>query len=889
MAINVALDALEGAVNAREVKIALSQLPSPTGLSEAFFARLLATYAVNPAQTLRLARWWRQILMRGDVPALAYRAKGAADRLNGKWLPSAEAFLKAGQLAENPIDQLSYPAGAIEGFSRAGKIDIATELGERLSRGLLKLNEPELAGRIELNLGNAFLWAERNREARIWFARAIAHLGSNRPMESASAYLGSATSNLYGGDPRAAESIAKVGQELARENGFNYLAALCELTLAHVLIIRGQPEDALGLLLGIKETLQDSPTEFARLENSLGDAYFSLNLYSESVDAYRSAIDHPSNLSAVEIADARLGLGRSRLALGFPDGRLHLKRAEKMYRRLNNQVFESASVWSLSDHDMLLNPKMALILADKALALARLAHSPFYECLALLSKAEASVSLGQPVSPILKRAKRLVKMYGIGYGQWKIYWIEALASSRPLPFYRKMMRAIYTSRLSQKSVVARTSFLRDKESAIRDFIGHLLLLGGKRNIEEIVAVISETRSVTLVDEILSSEVNPLSAKARQELADLRSALNAELIFNPEGTSARLGPFHSGLPHAQRMWTEISAGTHLLDAVIHTTPKSPAIVLYEGKQTCIAFANRPNLAAKSFKTRHVDLCIKSSELSDRLTWLTYALLEPLMDPLASPNEAIKELISLGRRVLSPWCDEWPENCDISPDGRFWNVPWDACSWAMGNNKTFAMCLHPSFAGPNPITRPFNRVAVWVNRDRSLVNADLETDVVLETFPNALICRGRREIVDSFGQNWDLIHVIGHAHHNAENPMFSHLATAEGAVYATEIATSGMRVQTVCLSACDTGALSLTIPLEPNGLIRSFLACGAQSAVASLWPLDDEAAFRFYRCFYTIMRDGDIVKSVAESRQSVLSWQPHPYYWGPFALFKGYQNS
>ncbi len=889
MAFNAELDALERAETKTDARLALSGITDNSGLSEAYFARLLESYAVNPAQTLQLARWWQQVLVKGDVPSLAYRAKGASDRLSGKWAQSAQAFIKAGAVAANPVDQFSYPAGAIEALARSGKVSAAEALGVQLSEGLLALGQRELAGRIELNLGNAMLWADRNEDARNWFNRAIAHLGDQRPLETASAHLGGATSNLYGGNPNQAKPLAILGRQIATDNGLDYLASLCDLTLAHVQIIQGVPEEALNLLVGIRDEFEGSPTDQAQVETSLGDAYYCLNLFSESIDAYRMALTHHAILPATDRADIHLGLGRALLAMGDQDGLQHLAKAVRQYRQVNNRVFESAALWSQAEQMLTKSPRRALALATRASLLAAKAVSPFYECLALLTCAQSSVELRLPINVILKRAKRLGKTYNLGYCVWKIHWLEAKVATNPGGHYRKMMKAIYAARLAQKSVIGRTSFLRDKELAVRDYINYLLARGSALDIKEALSVISQTRAVTLIDEILASGNTPLNASAIARLNELRTTIQTETVFLSDQTSARFGPYRTTVSSLQRGWAEANVGASLLDAWVPPYSGHPAVVCYEGARNFGFFATGDSLDPTLAKASYLNLAVTPDAISQQLAWLRYSLLEPLMNPSASPTDAVKDLVTLGHLVLSPWINKWSGMTDICPDGRLWRVPWDACAWALGINTTFATCMHPGFAGPMQNALSLQRVAIWLNSEASLSNAERESKVVLKAFPHAAVCQGRDAIIASLDHPWDLIHVIGHAHLNMENPMFSYLDAEGGAVYATEIASSRLRVGTVCLSACDTGALSLAVPLEPNGLIRSFLAKGANSAVASLWPLDDEAAFRFYECFYTIMKGSGITNALTEARACVRGWQPHPYYWGPFSLFKGYQHS
>ena len=119
------------------------------------------------------------------------------------------------------------------------------------------------------------------------------------------------------------------------------------------------------------------------------------------------------------------------------------------------------------------------------------------------------------------------------------------------------------------------------------------------------------------------------------------------------------------------------------------------------------------------------------------------------------------------------------------------------------------------------------------------------------------------------------------------MFSSLEFADGPLYATEIARSGARCRFAFLSACETGRFSTSLRLEPDGLVRAFLACSARGIVASLWPLDDEAASIISPAFYASTERGATVpRAMAEAREVCRESLAHPYFWSSFAIFGGY---
>ena len=108
-------------------------------------------------------------------------------------------------------------------------------------------------------------------------------------------------------------------------------------------------------------------------------------------------------------------------------------------------------------------------------------------------------------------------------------------------------------------------------------------------------------------------------------------------------------------------------------------------------------------------------------------------------------------------------------------------------------------------------------------------------------------------------------------------------------ATEIAKSGGNCKLVVLSACDTGKVSIRQRMEPDGLVRSFLALGAETVIASQWQLDDEASRITMSGFYSEIREGKSAKeALAYGKKVCKEHFGHPYYWAPLAAFGGYRK-
>lgn len=877
------IEALERAASSAEARKILRPHAGADGLSAAFFGRVLSLFSSDQAAAARLARWWRIMLKYGDEPALAYRAKGAADRLAGRWLASARAFQKAGETATNERDRLSYQTGALDGLSQAAKIDEAVALGTLLADGLIKLGEDGLAGRVMMNVGNALVQGDRYAESRTWLSQAVTLLEkAELQAELVYAHLVLSTSHLHGGDPAVSQREAEAAREGAAQLGMDYIAAIAGVHLAQSALVRGRADDALRLLLEAKEELADVPTDVARLNEFLGDAYYRLNMWPEAADAYREA-EASGVLSALNVANLDLGLGQALLADGNVSGaELYLKKAVSRHHRLGNPALEASSRTALAEARARLNPSQARRIAQGAAKLALDSGSNYYAANALLVLAEVSRQSGREEVDSIDQADQLIQRFGYRELGWRVHALRAAGAraSQRLRHYRRMFEAIAEGRLLQSSVASRSSYLRDKADAIGAYIQFLLERPTFARVDEAISVVERSRSAALLDEIVSARGDVLSAEALARLEGLREELRQ--VASPDfqsGDARRMRPSSAAIASVQRRWIEATRGMGDLEMAAPERGSAKCVILTQAGETLYALCD-----SKCYR-----LGISASELERKLLWLQYELLAPMADRDAPGCEADALLREIAVPLIGPWFKESGATLRLSPDGLLWKVPWVAACQSLDIHAEPVLCLHPSLAaGADRVQAP-KTTMLWVHEASDLRFAAREETAFLECYPDSIVCRNRTEAFESLNRQVDLLHVIGHARHNSGNPMFSYLNFGDGPLYATEIARSGFRAGMVTLSACDTGAVSVAVRNEPDGLARAFLACGARSVVGSAWPLDDEAAGRFYSGFYSKLSNSEsLAHALSAERRALRSWRSHPYFWGSLVIFGGYSR-
>lgn len=858
---------IERLVSSSDPKKDLAEVGHVPGLSEVFFRAIYHAYGADPSRIESLGKIWKLIRDRGDDPSWAWRAGGVVERGRGRWRSSADAFMKAGQVARTPVHKYSFSVGAIDSLARLGKLHEAEALADRLGKGLLRLGEPGLAARAWLNLGNALVYQDQSAKARASYKKALPLLEAPEfRIEYASALLGLSSVELFGGSPKKAIELAEAVGVLASEIEADFLVELSKLNLAIADVLLGRSESAYRKLTELRATTGASPVEQQRVSEYLGDASYRLNLWSEAIDCYESALASNGPLIPMHRGHIHLGLGQALLALGkLGEAETEFIQALSIYRRLRNAPWSAAAL--LGRASILKeggNSRASDRILRRALELTN--QSPYHRC-------EVLLALGARDGKSLEQAQSLIRRHGYAGLAWRVHYERALKSETPLRHYRKMFDSILESRLLTTSTGSRMTFLRDKSHALRSYLGLLLESPTRSRTKEAYKVVEQSRAVTLLDEIASA--GGLAPEVQARLAQLRQSIS-ESPNEPEiGGNRRL------------LYRNATAFRRVL------TPSLPVVGLIR------ANSERPGgrglavvvdtLPATYFLTdvRVQRLSCDPTLMKKQLRWLAYELLAPMACPDAKPELAMRALAEVADRMGEFWSNPSRVVC---PDGHFWQLPWTALAMSRGIESEYAIAMHPSFAEvETPSVCRETPVTVWLGKTDNLPFAHKELEGLRSLFRNVEVIDSLQEARSSLRGEIQLLHVISHAVHRGQNPMFSSIEFADGPLFAMEIAGSQGDVGLAVLSACETGTMSVAIRDEPDGLARAFLACGAQSVIGSQWPLDDEAAAIQFIAFYAALLTGlSLSESLIRARCICRDAKPHPYYWGALALYAGYSK-
>lgn len=138
------------------------------------------------------------------------------------------------------------------------------------------------------------------------------------------------------------------------------------------------------------------------------------------------------------------------------------------------------------------------------------------------------------------------------------------------------------------------------------------------------------------------------------------------------------------------------------------------------------------------------------------------------------------------------------------------------------------------------------------------------------------------------SYDLIHFAAHARILDQAPWQSEIeidAPNGKPLTAREVGSLSLRADLVVLSSCESARGRILSGEGVAGLTNAFLAAGARSVLATLWPVDDAVTAYFMERFYLSLSEGRSAgEALVDAQQAVRSnpGTESPVYWAGFVL-------
>ncbi len=203
--------------------------------------------------------------------------------------------------------------------------------------------------------------------------------------------------------------------------------------------------------------------------------------------------------------------------------------------------------------------------------------------------------------------------------------------------------------------------------------------------------------------------------------------------------------------------------------------------------------------------------------------------------------------------------------IVPPGRLHTIPW-ALLPALGGR---AFSVAPSArawmradAAPPPAGR-----RVTLARGPGLLTDGAEVPLVAKLYDEVTVLSDGEatagQVLSALDGAW-LAHIAAHGNFRADSPLFSSLRMYDGPLTVYDFEQLGRAPYRLVLSSCDSGLLAPVGADELLGLVSSLLPLGTAGIIASVVPLNDQAAVPVMVALHRYLRMG---QTFAESMHSV----------------------
>ena len=110
------------------------------------------------------------------------------------------------------------------------------------------------------------------------------------------------------------------------------------------------------------------------------------------------------------------------------------------------------------------------------------------------------------------------------------------------------------------------------------------------------------------------------------------------------------------------------------------------------------------------------------------------------------------------------------------------------------------------------------------------------------------------VSRLAERVDVLHLAGHGRHTGENPLFSAVELADGPWFGYDIERLASVPDTVVLSACELGRVSVRAGEEAVGMSAAWLHAGARTVLSSPVLLADDVACEVFSHWHALVASG-----------------------------------
>ena len=877
--------------------------------------------------------------------ALCWRIVGQAERVQSDHAAAVLSLNTASECAARAGDsRLAAQAqmGRIDSLGWLGRFDEAHTLAQSLEDTFRAMDLPGEAAKVLVNRGALYYRRDQYAPAIACNEAAIALMAASGDT-IAEAKVQSNLAAVFMELHRVEEAAALFEQARASFLAGNLpvAAAMVEANIGFLHYLSGRHALCVAAFQRAREEFARNglPLETAKCDADMAEAYRELNLHPEALEAYARAIDAPEALP-LDYERARAEMGRAAVLLATgqtADAQVGLERAASLFRTQRNRA-QIARVRLQQAHLLRQNGQTDLARTEARRAQAALRRYGLrgWAAEASFLLAELNAEVGRDATRSLHHIRRAAKDTARG-------WLECRAEralaqhftrqgnpGRALRHLRASAEALEQARTLIAPESMHVAFLSDKLSVYEEVVAALLARGRRRDIAEALEYVERAKSRLLLERLESAltgrfAANAISPPIQERLATLRAELSQgyfRLNAVDESEARRVGATDAAdrkaLTNLEQAYRDALQQAEWSADNQTTVPVLPPVVPAKTLQSCLLadetlleyyilgdtvcawvvtaqgvqfHASLASVEEVTFAARRLRYQLQQkhwggefaarqaarfqSSAEDALRSLYDLLLRPLAEHITA-----EKVILIPHGLLhglpfhafydgdSPALERW--EFAVAPSAAIWysRARRRSENGAAGGNSLPGMALLMGVSSPE-----LPHVAAELAGLRDILpnsRTFQQEDATLAAFhENAPACR--------------LLHIAAHALYREDNPLFSGLQCADGWLLARDLYDMELTCELAVLSACQTGVAFVQPGDELFGLARGFLAAGARSVAASLWPADDGATACLMEHFYTHWTAGAAKAAALRTaqRQTRLKY-PHPYYWAAFIL-------
>jgi CHAT domain-containing protein len=891
---------------------------------------------LNEADRLADAAAWIAHRLRDEYcRARATRAGAHVLFSRGKYQEAVERYSEAlatFRAAGEDVEAARTLSSSIQPLAYLGRYDEAQAAGKAARAVFDRTGDRVRVARLDTNLGSLHYRLDRFADALEHYERAYREfVECGQPHDVAVALRNIAVCHISLNRFAEALAVYEEGRQYCARHGLPLLVVKCDYNIAYLYYLRGQYTRAIELYQDARRRSVELGDTYhgALCDLDQSELYLELNLVDEAMHLATQAFGGFDKLEMrYEAAKAltNLAIGTGRHGEAFRALELFAQ-ARGMFVREGNQVWPA-----------LIDVYRAVVLQEEnrypearrqgesALALFETVGLPSKAALCEMVLARIHLQLGELVTARrlclraldrLERAEEPSLTYRAHFLLGQVE--EALGDrAQAMNAYLDAHRRLETLRSHLEQDELKIGFLKDK-LAVYESLVWMTLGGADAQREQALLYVEQAKSRSLSD-LLAFRAQSLPSRAHvhskvvEQVQELRQELNwyqrkidlAELRpdqHSPQEIERLRRRSREREQQLMRTLFEVrsrdqefaslqSPAVPGLSVIRSTLPPGTTILeYYQARGTIlVAVISRERLEivplTPSTRARHL-LRLLQFQLSKFRLGDDY-----VRTFAASLEEAVRtHLRQLHAELVAPVLDLVEgDHLVVVPHDFLHYLPFHALfDGTRFLSDRFAISYAPSASVHHlcRIKRPQGQESLVLGvPDAATPHIAEEARAVAEALPAARLFVGEGASAESLrihGPRSRFVHIATHGLFRYDNPMFSSLQLQGSRLSLFDLYQLELGAELVTLSGCGTGLNVVEGGDELLGLVRGLLYAGAQSALVTLWDVNDRSTSEFMRDFYARLPTAPS-KAVAlgDAMRALRDKYPHPYYWAPYML-------